>query len=50
MLPRVAHLRTDVSEKRSAYIIRVTRIAELGTTLAVISSRRTSYYEHNAQI
>jgi hypothetical protein len=28
-------VRTDVSEKRSASIMRVTRIIELGTTLAV---------------
>jgi hypothetical protein len=36
-LCRVAFVRTDVSEKCSAYIIRVTRIGELGTTLAVTS-------------
>jgi hypothetical protein len=35
MLRRVAFVRTDVSEEFSAYIIRVTRIGELGTTLAV---------------
>jgi hypothetical protein len=35
MLRRVALVRTDVSEERSASIIRVTRIDELGTTLAV---------------
>jgi hypothetical protein len=34
MLRRVALVRTDVSEERSASIIRVTRIGELGTTLA----------------
>jgi hypothetical protein len=34
-------LRTDVSEELSASIIRVTRIGELGTTLAVTSNRRT---------
>jgi hypothetical protein len=33
-------LRTDVSEELSATIIRVTRIGELGTTLAVTSNRR----------
>jgi hypothetical protein len=32
MLRRVALVRTDVLEKRSASIIRVTRIGELGTT------------------
>jgi hypothetical protein len=35
MLLRVALVRTDVSEELSASIIRVTRIGELGTTLAV---------------
>jgi hypothetical protein len=35
MLRRVALVRTDVSEELSASIIRVTRIGELGTTLAV---------------
>jgi hypothetical protein len=41
LLRRVALVRTDVSEELSASIIRVTRIGELGTTLAVTSSRRT---------
>jgi hypothetical protein len=40
MLRRVALVRTDVSEEPSAFI-RVTRIGELGTTLAVTSNRRT---------
>jgi hypothetical protein len=40
-LRRVALVRTDVSEERSASFIRVTRIGQLGTTLAVISIRRT---------
>jgi hypothetical protein len=40
MLRRVALVRPDVSEERSASIIRVTRISELGTTLAVTSNRR----------
>jgi hypothetical protein len=35
MLRRVALVRTDVSEEFSALFIRVTRIGELGTTLAV---------------
>jgi hypothetical protein len=35
MLRRVALVRTDVSEERNASIIRVTRICELGATLAV---------------
>jgi hypothetical protein len=34
-------LRTDVSEELSASIIAVTRIGELGTTLAATSNRRT---------
>jgi hypothetical protein len=41
MLRRVALVRTDISEELSASIIRVTRIAELGTTLALTSNRRT---------
>jgi hypothetical protein len=41
MLRRVALVRTDVSEELSTSIIRVTRIGELGTTLAVTSNRRT---------
>jgi hypothetical protein len=40
MLRRVAPVRTDVSEELSASFIRVTRIDELGTTLAVTSNRR----------
>jgi hypothetical protein len=34
----MALFRTDVSEEGIAFIIRVTRIGELGTTLAVTSS------------
>jgi hypothetical protein len=41
MLRRVALVRTDVLEEPSASIIRVTRIGELGTTLAVTSNRNT---------
>jgi hypothetical protein len=37
MLRRVALVRTDVSEEFSASFIRVTRISELGTSLAVTS-------------
>jgi hypothetical protein len=37
MLRRVALVRTDVSEEHGASFIRVTRIVELGTTLAVTS-------------
>jgi hypothetical protein len=39
MLRRVALVKTDVSEKLSASFIRVTRICELGTTLAVTSNQ-----------
>jgi hypothetical protein len=39
MLRHVALVGTDVSEERSAPIIIVTRIGELGTTLAVTSNR-----------
>jgi hypothetical protein len=38
MLCHVALVRTDVSEDLSASLIRVTRIGELGTTLAVTSN------------
>jgi hypothetical protein len=38
---RVALVRTDVSEELSASFIRVTRIGDLGTTLAVTNNRRT---------
>jgi hypothetical protein len=38
MLRRVALVRTDVSEELSASFIMVTRICEVGTTLALTSS------------
>jgi hypothetical protein len=41
MLRRVGLVRTDISEEHSASFIRVTRIGELGTTLAVTSNRHT---------
>jgi hypothetical protein len=41
MLRRVALVITDVTEKLSAYFIRMTSIGELGTTLVVTSNRRT---------
>jgi hypothetical protein len=41
MLCRVALVRTDVSEELSASFIRMAKIDELGTTLAVTSNRRT---------
>jgi hypothetical protein len=40
ILRRVALVRTDVSEERSATFIGVTRIVELGRTLAVTSTLR----------
>jgi hypothetical protein len=40
MLHHVTLVRTDVSEEPSASFIRVTRIEELGTTLAATSNRR----------
>jgi hypothetical protein len=40
MLRRVTLVITDVSEEPSAFFIRVTRISEVGTTLAVTSNRR----------
>jgi hypothetical protein len=39
MLRRVALVRFDISEELSASIIWVTRIGELGTTLAVTNNR-----------
>jgi hypothetical protein len=41
MSRRVALVRTDVLEELSTSFIRVTRIGELGTTLAVTGNRRT---------
>jgi hypothetical protein len=40
-LRRVDLVRTDVSDEHIASITRVTRIGDLGTTLAVISKRST---------
>jgi hypothetical protein len=40
MLRRVALVRTDVSEKLNAFIIRKTRIGELGTTVLIRTARR----------
>jgi hypothetical protein len=55
MLCRVALVRTDVSEERSASIIRVIRIGELRTKLAATSNRRTlrnfsSYKSHRRNV
>jgi hypothetical protein len=40
ILCHVALVRTNVLEEHSTSIIRVTRICELGTTLAITSNRR----------
>jgi hypothetical protein len=40
MLRRVALVRTDVSKELSASFIRVTRLGELGTMVAVTSTGR----------
>jgi hypothetical protein len=47
ILRGVALTRADVSEKLSASFIRVTRIGELGTTLAVTSNRFTLLCSHS---
>jgi hypothetical protein len=44
MLRHVALVRTDVSEELSVSIIRVTKISELRTTLAVTSNRAVASY------
>jgi hypothetical protein len=49
MLRRVARVRTDVSEERSASFIRVSRIGELGTTLAVTNNPGTLPHSVTAQ-
>jgi hypothetical protein len=41
MLRHVSLVRIDVSEELSAFFIKVTRIGELGTTLAGTSNRHT---------
>jgi hypothetical protein len=50
MLRRVALLRTKVSEELSASVIRVTRIGELGTTLAVTNKLVTASFVHSSSI
>jgi hypothetical protein len=42
MLHNAAFVRTEVSEELSAFIIRVTRIDELGITLTVTSDLSTA--------
>jgi hypothetical protein len=50
LLRRVALVRTDVSEELSAFFIRVTRIGELGTTLAVTSNGRSVERQDTAAV
>jgi hypothetical protein len=50
MLRHVALVRTVVSKELSTSFIRVTRIGELGTTLAVTSNRRTTGNVPNSPI
>jgi hypothetical protein len=50
MLRRVALVRTVVSEEPSASFIRVTRIGQLGTTLAATSNRRALRKEYKIYI
>jgi hypothetical protein len=45
MLRPVALVRNDVSEELSASFIRVSRIGELGRTLAVTSKRNVGSYK-----
>jgi hypothetical protein len=46
MLRRVAFVRTDVLKELSASFIRVTRMGELGTKLAITSNRRFLHSVH----
>jgi hypothetical protein len=48
MLRRLALVRTDVADELSASFIRVTRIGELGKTLALTSNRRTPAKKYSA--
>jgi hypothetical protein len=51
ILRRVDFVRTDVSEELSASFIRLTRIGELGTTLAVTSNtNRHAKYSFAASV
>jgi hypothetical protein len=50
MLRRVALVKTNVSEELSGPFFRVTRIGELGTTLAVTSNRRTLRRNTNTKL
>jgi hypothetical protein len=48
MLSRVTLVKNDVSEELSASFIRVTRIGELGTMLAVTGKRRMLRRKHGS--
>jgi hypothetical protein len=50
MLRFVALVRTDVSQELRASIIRVIRIGELETTVAVTSNRRTLLLSQRAPV
>jgi hypothetical protein len=50
MLRHATLVRTDVSEELSASFIRVTRIGELGTTLAATSNRRMLHIVSSSSI
>jgi hypothetical protein len=50
MLSRVVLVRTDISGEHSASIIRLTRICELGRTLAVTGNRRTLRRNTKSQV
>jgi hypothetical protein len=50
MLRRVALVRTDVSEEPNASFIRVTRIGELGKTLALTSNRSKGISSQRASV
>jgi hypothetical protein len=50
MLRRVALVRTDASEELSASFIRVTRIGELGKTLALTTNRPIGISSQRASV
>jgi hypothetical protein len=50
LLHSVALIRADVSEERIASITKMTRIGELGTTLAISSNLTTMYFSQRASV
>jgi hypothetical protein len=50
MIRRVGLVSTDVSDKLSASFIRVTRIGEPGTTLAVTNNYQVNYQGISSQL